>query len=190
MIAKAQRYWALPRLERVGLPVVFLLLGISFIAIHTVRFKRLVSWLGKAHGVSPAVPLIDRPQWHRARRIGWAVRTTARYTPWPSKCFAQALTSALIMKYFQIPFGVYFGLAKAVGKEGATEDGTDNSKDVDKDGGKEGATDDAKKNGASNENIHGLQAHAWVASGACSIVGDDSFGRYVVVGCWIWQPNI
>jgi len=148
-----RRYWALPKFERVGLPVTFGLLGIALVMIHTVPFKRLASGLGTAHGVDPVVPLIHRQQWRRARRIGWIVQTTARYTPWPSTCFVQALTSAWLLKRFDIPFGLYFGVAKA------------------------------------NSEERGYDAHAWVTSGPCPVVGGQGFDRFSVVGCWVWEPS-
>lgn len=173
MIGLAKRYWALPKLERVCLPVAFGLLGVSFVAIHTVRFKRLVAFLGTAHGISPVVPVINRPQWRRARRIGWVVRTAARYTPWPSNCFAQSLTSAWLLKRFDIPFGVYFGVAKKQAKGDETSDG------------ERGVGNDPVARGEAA----GLDAHAWVASGPCRVVGDYSFDRFAVVGCWVWPAG-
>lgn len=166
---RAKRYWALPKLEKVGLPVAFGLLGVSFVAIHTVRFKRLVNFLGTAHGISPVVPVINRPQWRRAKRIGWVVQTAARYTPWPSNCFAQSLTSAWLLKRFQIPFGVYFGVAK---KPAQSHGGTG-----------------VDRGGEAHASAGGLDAHAWVASGPCRVVGDYSFDRFAVVGCWVWQVD-
>jgi hypothetical protein len=154
VINLAKKYWALPSFERVGLPVAFGLLGIAVMTIHTIHFKRLALGLGKAHGVAPLVPLVDRQQWQRARRIGWIVRTAARYTPWLSTCFAQSLTSAWILKRFNVPFAVYFGVAKKNPEEG------------------------------------GFDAHSWVASGPCAVVGGHSFDRFSAVGCWVWEPGM
>lgn len=157
LIVLARRYWSLPRLERLGLPVAFGFLGVAYIAIHTMHFKRLVRSLGEAHGTAPLIPLVNPSQWQRAKRVGWVVQTAARHTPWPSNCFAQALTSAWLLKRLKVAFGVYFGLAKQADEHNA---------------------DDAR-----------LDAHAWVASGPCWVVGRYSFDRFTVVGCWIWKPN-
>ena len=47
-----------------------------------------------------------------ALRIGRAVRVAARRTPWESKCLAQALAAALMLRWRQIPFVLSLGVAK------------------------------------------------------------------------------
>lgn len=94
------------------LPVAFVLLGASRLAILSLPFKHLVAPLGRPHGVAPVVPLVNGSALRHARRIGWVVRTAARWTPWSSNCFAQALTSALLLRRLRIPHAIYFGLTR------------------------------------------------------------------------------
>ncbi len=47
-----------------------------------------------------------------AKSIGRAVRTAASRTPWESKCLAQALAAALMLRWRQIPFVLTLGVAK------------------------------------------------------------------------------
>jgi hypothetical protein len=46
--------------------------------------------------------------------IGRAIRTAARRTPWESKCLAQALAAALMLRWRQIPFVLTLGVAKTI----------------------------------------------------------------------------
>ena len=48
----------------------------------------------------------------RAYRIGWAVRTMARRTPWNSNCLAQAIAAKRMLRRRRIACTLYLGLAK------------------------------------------------------------------------------
>ena len=47
-----------------------------------------------------------------ALRIGRAIRVAARRTPWESKCLAQALAAALMLRWRRLPFVLTLGVAK------------------------------------------------------------------------------
>jgi hypothetical protein len=49
-----------------------------------------------------------------AKSIGRAVRTAASRTPWESKCLAQALAAALMLRWRKIPFVLTLGVAKTL----------------------------------------------------------------------------
>ena len=170
MTRLVKKYWSLPRLERVGLPMAYVMLGMAWAAIHTVRFKRLVGYLGESKGIEPVVPVVDRHSALRARRVGWVVQTAARFTPWPSNCFAQTLVSTALLQRLGVPHGVYFGVARDEGAEvsSASVWGVP-----------------YRRPAVSS----GLKAHAWVASGPCAVVGGRSFGEFGVVGCWVWWAS-
>jgi len=91
---------------------VWLLLGASKSLINLVSFRRLERFMGTWHGVSPAVPLVTSCQQERARYIGHLVRHTAQYTPWDSNCFPQALTAAMLLRLYRVPYVLCFGLAR------------------------------------------------------------------------------
>lgn len=97
------RLWFLPA---------WLLLGISRALILIVSFRRLAPHLGVHDGVAPWVPLLARAQEARALDIGRAVRLAARYTPWTSNCFPQAVAARLLLGLYRIPYVLYFGLAR------------------------------------------------------------------------------
>lgn len=49
-----------------------------------------------------------------AKSIGRAVRTAASRTPWESKCLAQALAAALMLRSRKIPFVLTLGVARTL----------------------------------------------------------------------------
>ena len=48
----------------------------------------------------------------RAYRIGWAVRTMSRRTPWNSNCLAQAIAAKRMLRRRGTACTLYLGLAK------------------------------------------------------------------------------
>lgn len=98
------------------LPVWFLL-GIAKLAIYTVSFRRLLPLLGVPVGVVPWVPLLSAASEDRARQIGEVVRTAARYTPWESNCFPQAVVSRLLLGLYNIDYCLFFGLRRKGGED-------------------------------------------------------------------------
>lgn len=88
----------------------WLLLGMAKAAISTIAFKRLAPCLGAQQDAAAWVPLADASCEARALQIGRAVRLAARYTPWDSSCFPQALVARLLLGLYGIPYGLYFGL--------------------------------------------------------------------------------
>ena len=91
----------------------WILLGLSRAAILVFPFRRIAGWLGTHDGLAPRTPLISPDQERRAHSIGRAVRVAAKYTPWKSNCFPQAIAARLILGFHGIPCAVYFGLARA-----------------------------------------------------------------------------
>lgn len=97
------KLWLLP---------VWLTLGFSRALILTLSFKRLAPRLGIHEGAAPWVPLLDSAQEACALEIGRVVRLAARYTPWESNCFPQAVAARLLLGLYGIPYVLYFGLAR------------------------------------------------------------------------------
>ena len=102
----------LPLFTQLWLLPLWLTLGISKALIFTLSFRRLAPHLGQAMGVAPWVPLLDPAQQARALQIGRAVRLAARYTPWDSNCFPQAVAARLLLGWYGVPYALYFGLMR------------------------------------------------------------------------------
>lgn len=92
---------------------VWLLLGVSKALIYLLSFRRIEKLMGKAHGVSPVLPILTTPQRERVSQIGHVVRVTARYTPWKSNCYPQAITAALLLRFYKLPYLLCFGLKRS-----------------------------------------------------------------------------
>lgn len=107
-----RNFLARPLWQQLGLPFVWLLLGISRLAVLTVPFRHLAPLLGPNQGVECWVPLATPRQQHRGIQIGRTVRTAARVTPWDSNCLAQALTAALLLRLSGVPHAIHLGVAR------------------------------------------------------------------------------
>jgi hypothetical protein len=116
MVRRLQRkvlnFLRLPRFTQLWLVPLWMLLGLSKAAIFTVSFRRLAPRLGAAAGIAPWVPLLHPAQEDRALQIGRTVRLAARYTPWVSNCFPQAVAARLLLGLYRIPYALYFGLLR------------------------------------------------------------------------------
>jgi hypothetical protein len=94
------------------------MLGVSRLVVLTVPFRRLSAVLGKNEGPEPWVPILSNSQALRALHIGWVVGAMARFTPWDSNCFAQAITARLLLGLYGLPYALYFGLTRDAGSTG------------------------------------------------------------------------
>lgn len=109
---KARSLWRQPRFIRGWLLPTWLLLGVSRAVILGIPFKRLAPWLGSHEQVAPWVPLLNPTQESRALQVGRVVRLAARYTPWISNCFPQAIVARLLLGLYGVPYVIYFGVAR------------------------------------------------------------------------------
>lgn len=109
---KAQNFRHQPRFIQFWLIPVWLILGISKALIFTVSFRRLAPRLGTPIGAIAWVPLLDPRQEARALQIGRVVRLAARYTPWESNCFPQAVAARVLLGMYGIPYALHFGLMR------------------------------------------------------------------------------
>lgn len=101
-----RRHW----LEKVWFGPAFLLLGCMRAALLLAPFRRLAPCLGRHLQALPVIPLVDRSGCVRASHIGAAIRTAARYTPWESKCLAQAMVARVLLGLNRLPYALYLGL--------------------------------------------------------------------------------
>jgi hypothetical protein len=109
---KTLGFLRLPRFTQLWLVPLWLLLGLSKAVIFTVSFRRLAPRLGAAVGVAPWVPVLVPAQEARAWQISRAVCLAARYTPWDSNCFPQAVAARILLGLYRIPYALYFGLRR------------------------------------------------------------------------------
>lgn len=113
LIRKARSLARQPMLILVLLVPSWVLLGLARALILLGSFQRLSHWLGrKSEGLAPVRPGISSQQAKQALQIGRVVRMAARYTPWTSNCFPQAVTARVLLGLFGIPYALYFGLRR------------------------------------------------------------------------------
>lgn len=109
---KASSFLRQPRLTRQWLSLLWILLGLSRLVILAFSFRRLAPHLGHSVGNSSYIPLLTPAQETKAAQIGHAIRLAARYTPWVSNCFPQAVTARLMLGAYRIPYSLYFGVMR------------------------------------------------------------------------------
>lgn len=98
------------------------MLGIASGMLRVVPFRRLMPAVGlRLDDEARNTPTESRPATREDPRVGrvhWAVDAAARRTPWESKCLAQSLTAATLLRLQRRPATVYFGVRPASPAEG------------------------------------------------------------------------
>ena len=107
----------LPRSQKLLFVVTIPLLGVARLAILVLPFRILARRLGEDFKTTPLVPLITTENKKIATLIGRSVRMAARYTPWQSKCLAQALVAGFLLEVLKIPHGLYLGVCRGAESE-------------------------------------------------------------------------
>jgi hypothetical protein len=97
---------------QIGFIPCWLLLGIARASIFIISFKHLAPKLGIPMGVHAWVPLNSTSQQLRAVMIRRLIGLTARYTPWDSNCFPQAVVARFLLGFYNIPYALFFGLRR------------------------------------------------------------------------------
>jgi len=153
---KFGRLRQLPVFVLVWLPPTWILMGLAALALRLVPIRRLAPLFGRGIGAVGFVPLLPRTRRRRADEVRRTIALAARYAPFRSNCFPQALVAQAFCRLYRLPFAMHFGVRAA----GAGEAGE-----------------------AANP---GLAAHAWVVSGPVAISGGNaSFARFSTVGCFV-----
>jgi hypothetical protein len=99
-----------PLAERKLLLEAFCLLSLARLTILVVPFKWLAFTLGRPANPSPIAA--SDSDLACAVRVGQAVCSAARYTPWQSVCLPQAVAAQWMLKRRCIPATLYLGVAK------------------------------------------------------------------------------
>jgi hypothetical protein len=88
----------------------FVLMGPVRCAILLIPFRYIAPMLGKKNGSSSTD--VKHETLVKAARIGWAVETVSRFTPWESKCLVRAITAQILLRGIGTPSTLYLGMAK------------------------------------------------------------------------------
>ncbi len=107
MVRPLINFWRRPWSDKWLFIQVYFLLGVSRLAILTLRFKRLAARLGQ-HMEESSDELTD-DEIEVSRRISWAVRRASALTPWKSNCFPQAITAQYLLRRNKIVSTLYLG---------------------------------------------------------------------------------
>lgn len=113
LLRKLRSWRGRPLAEKLWFGPAFLLLGIARAALLTVAFRRLAPLLGQGLQTAALVPLATEAEIVRALHIGRAVRLAANYTPWESKCLAQAMVARVLLGMKRLPYALYLGVSKS-----------------------------------------------------------------------------
>jgi len=106
-----RRLRALPPVELAWALPAWVMLGLARALVLMLPLRRLAPMLGVDAGAQPWLPLLDAREEARARMIGRVVRRSARFTPWRSNCFNQAITARLLLGLYRVPYVLFFGAA-------------------------------------------------------------------------------
>lgn len=90
---------------------VWLMIGLSAAAIALVPFRTLASLFGESTDGRAFAPTLNPEQQTRAAWIGKTIGIAARYAPYRSDCYPQALTAAVMCRFWRLPYAMYFGVA-------------------------------------------------------------------------------
>ena len=161
LIRKVRSFAELSVFTKLWLVPVWVSLGFSRTLIAILPFRKLAPMLGTAHGTTADVPPLTPAQEERAVAIGRTVELVARYTPWTSDCYPQAIVARMLLGIFGVPYAIHFGLIRG---------------------------DDCGTGPSSARRDRGMCAHAWVVAGRVAVTGGPSFGRYTVVGVFTGDP--
>lgn len=99
-----------PPFVLIWLAPVWIMIGIAAGAIHLVHLKRLAFVLGRNLGSVSLVPLANGKQIERARQIKAVIAIAAKYAPFRSDCYPQAIVAQLICRLHRLPSAAHFGV--------------------------------------------------------------------------------
>lgn len=100
---------------------VWLLIGLSTLAIRMVPMRRLVRGFGAPLGAVGFSPLSDARQIACARDLQRAIGIAAKYAPFRADCLPQAMAGLTIGRLSGIPCALHFGVS--IEKGAQTDDG-------------------------------------------------------------------
>ena len=99
--------------EKLWLCGMYPLSGLLRVGLALAPFRYWAPYLGREVSDRPFCPLATESQERLAWRIGRTCALAARYTPWETKCLAQAILTRTWLGRFRIPYVVHIGVKKA-----------------------------------------------------------------------------
>ena len=90
----------------------WLLTGLARLVVLALPFRLFAPGLGRHHGVSAFIPILDVKQQMRALSIGRAVRMSSTLAPWNANCQAQAIAARCLLSLYRVPYAIFYGIAK------------------------------------------------------------------------------
>lgn len=108
MFRRLNKFFRLPWPEKVLYTEAFYLTGAVRLAVLLLPFRTLAPLLGRHMAESPAEE--NAVTLEAARRVGQAVETVSRHTPWDSKCLVQAIAGKIMLRRRGIGSTLYLGV--------------------------------------------------------------------------------
>lgn len=90
-------------------PVAWALIGVASGLLSVVPFRRLAPLMGHNLGAAALLPIADAGRLRRARLIGRAVTTAARFAPFRADCLPQAMAAVALCRTFSVPYAAFLG---------------------------------------------------------------------------------
>jgi len=103
-----QKFLRLDAATRFTLIRAYYRLGSARFMLATRPFKQIVAGLNIGHRPE-SQSHVDKALLDGALRIGWAVQTAARYTPWESSCLVQVLAAQRMLRQQGIAGSIFIG---------------------------------------------------------------------------------
>lgn len=110
MFKKVSKLFRLTWRDKLLFLEAFLLTGIIRFAILFLSFNKLARFSGKYKKESSKT--ISNEDEAITRKIGWAVSTASKCTPWESKCLVRALTAQVMLSTRKVSSTLYLGVAR------------------------------------------------------------------------------
>jgi hypothetical protein len=115
LLKKLRTYLRLPWRDKALVFEALAWLGFMRLAVLTIPFKRVSTWLGQ-EGASTPETSPPQPQAQTALRVARAIRSIQPFTPWDSNCLAQALAARQMLRRRGLACTTYLGATIEVQK--------------------------------------------------------------------------
>lgn len=102
-------FWRWPLGLKLLTPVAWVLIGVASGLLIVVSFRRIAPLMGRNLGAAALLPIADTSRLRRARLIGRAVTTAARFAPFRADCLPQAMAAVTLCRAFNVPYAAFLG---------------------------------------------------------------------------------
>jgi len=108
----------MPLAEKLLLPLCWLLMALSSIAVALLPFRLIAPVLGRQAKESHVTEVLDPALARRARWVRHAVNRSARLMPLRSDCLPQAFAASLMCRLLGLPSTAHIGVRPQAGEDG------------------------------------------------------------------------